>query len=176
MGTRVNLQERPLEGCGKISGATWFQLVAKNTRLKPPPCSVATENSSRARFWIIELATKFYCSVSSGRIRKMAHFSPHKLFCINASIKAQPVQFRIRKHLIWIARLNLMNSSPDQTLSVRNPPAICLVFNAEELHQLLKLIPRRPCIQVPAPAIRRRCAGFHNRVSSGGRAPTEQNH
>ena len=53
------------------------EFLEKNTaRLGSlPPCSLATENSSRARFWIIRLATKFLVASSSGRIRKMAHFS-----------------------------------------------------------------------------------------------------
>ena len=78
MGTSVRRRDRPAENRGRMSkGGMVPSSSQKNTaRLGSlPPCSFATENNSRARFWIIRLATKFLVASSSGRIRKMAHFS-----------------------------------------------------------------------------------------------------
>ena len=78
MGTSVSLRERPALNRGRISKGGMVPSSSQNSTtrfLSLPSCSSATENNSRDRFWIMSAAMKFFAGSSSGKIRKMAHFS-----------------------------------------------------------------------------------------------------
>ena len=78
MGTNVSPRERPALNRGRMSKGGMVPSSSQNSTtrfLSLPSCSSATENSSRERFWIISPAMKFLAGSSSGRMRKMAHFS-----------------------------------------------------------------------------------------------------